>query len=476
MTSKSNRLLKLVATCSATIVAFSGPAFKVQANTRSPNRLAGSVTIRQEGDRIQINYPASQSQRVYPIYHAVWSDENGQDDIFWHRADPQSTTFNLSQHQGQGIYHAHTYIKIDGQMVLLNATTFQVSRPLALTSALTVPQSGILEVRVNQAPQKYRELLLPTWSEARGQDDIRWYRVSRGSDGSFTLRINLADHQSALGKYHVHIYGVNQQTSGQDILAGQSFDVTAQHLPKTNAIAPQFRLQDVDGNRGRYQVQVTDSGRLVQSASLAVWSTGNQSNIKWYALSADGQGGFKASVDIANHQQLAGFYHSHLYMTYRDGSRTSHALDLVDFTNYRQPPANAPNPGQNYQNVSRETNTYPIGECTWGVKELAPWVGNYWGNARDWYTTAQGLGFEVGTEPRVGAVAVWPEDGNIGGQTYGHVAVVTQVDTDTRIQVEEANYAGNRYVANFRGWFDPYKIWKGGRYVDSTVYYIYPKA
>ncbi len=31
-----------------------------------------------------------------------------------------------------------------------------------------------------------------------------------------------------------------------------------------------------------------------------------------------------------------------------------------------------------------EANTYPIGQCTWGVKELAPWVRNYWGNANQW--------------------------------------------------------------------------------------------
>ncbi len=117
---------------------------------------------------------------------------------------------------------------------------------------------------------------------------------------------------------------------------------------------------------------------------------------------------------------------------------------------------------------SSVSNTYPIGQCTWGAKTLAPWVGNNWGNAGQWANSARSAGFTVGTTPAVGAVAVWPNDG--GG--YGHVAVVTSVESSTRIQVSEANYAGNQSISNYRGWFNPtHSIWGGG-----TVYYIYPNA
>ncbi len=34
--------------------------------------------------------------------------------------------------------------------------------------------------------------------------------------------------------------------------------------------------------------------------------------------------------------------------------------------------------------VEYTANTYPAGQCTWGAKEMAPWVGNYWGNGGDW--------------------------------------------------------------------------------------------
>lgn len=104
-------------------------------------------------------------------------------------------------------------------------------------------------------------------------------------------------------------------------------------------------------------------------------------------------------------------------------------------------------------------NTYPIGQCTWGVKQVASWVGSYWGNANQWLYSASAAGFRTGSTPAVGAVAVWTSG------AYGHVAVVTAVN-GSQIQVVESNYAGNMYVGNFRGWFNPA--------ADGVSGYIYP--
>ncbi|CCQ78806.1 PcsB protein [Streptococcus agalactiae LADL-90-503] len=108
------------------------------------------------------------------------------------------------------------------------------------------------------------------------------------------------------------------------------------------------------------------------------------------------------------------------------------------------------------------SNTYPMGQCTWGAKSMASWVGNYWGNANQWGASARAAGYSVGTTPRVGAVAVWPYDG--GG--YGHVAVVTSVANNSSIQVMESNYAGNMSIGNYRGSFNPS--------ASGSVYYIFP--
>lgn len=110
------------------------------------------------------------------------------------------------------------------------------------------------------------------------------------------------------------------------------------------------------------------------------------------------------------------------------------------------------------------SNSYSWGQCTWGVKVLAPWVGDYWGNATQWSASAAAQGFRVGNAPVAGSVIVF-HDGY-----YGHVAYVTDVRADGAIQVLEANYGGTAAVpnpngiGNYRGWFQP-----GG-----NVSYIYP--
>ena len=109
-----------------------------------------------------------------------------------------------------------------------------------------------------------------------------------------------------------------------------------------------------------------------------------------------------------------------------------------------------------------QNNTYPVGQCTWGAKALAPWAHNYWGDAGGWIYSAQAAGFRTGSTPMVGAIAVW------SGSYYGHVAVVTDVQSATSIKVMESNYGGNQYIADFRGWFNPQVTSEG------YVQYIYP--
>ena len=106
-------------------------------------------------------------------------------------------------------------------------------------------------------------------------------------------------------------------------------------------------------------------------------------------------------------------------------------------------------------------NSYPVGQCTWGVKELAPWASNWWGNANTWAIYASAQGYRIGNVPVAGAIAVWD-----GGE-YGHVAYVTDVQSENSIQVLESNYKRQKQIANYRGYFNPNEFL-------GKVTYIYP--
>lgn len=143
----------------------------------------------------------------------------------------------------------------------------------------------------------------------------------------------------------------------------------------------------------------------------------------------------------------------------------------VEKTKVETPKVEAPVAPKALKNpINDKTNTYPIGQCTWGVKSLADWVGNYWGNANQWGDSARKAGYTTGSTPQVGSVVVFP---NVmyEGINYGHVAYVTHVYDDGSIEVMEANYGGNQSIGNYRGKFNPNDARHGG-----GVYYIYPNA
>jgi surface antigen len=57
-------------------------------------------------------------------------------------------------------------------------------------------------------------------------------------------------------------------------------------------------------------------------------------------------------------------------------------------------------------------------------------------DARNWPHIAELSGIEVGTQPRVGAVAVWPKL----SPPYGHIAYVAAVNADGTFRVGEYNF------------------------------------
>ncbi len=180
------------------------------------------------------------------------------------------------------------------------------------------------------------------------------------------------------------------------------------------------------------------------------------------------QAAYEAQQVALAQQQAASFVSTPVAQPSTETVVTSSQSQVVEQTTTVSTPSNSSSSSPSSSSSAASNNarydakSYYVGECTWGVKSQVSWVGPYWGNANQWVASARAEGFSVGTTPQVGAVAVW-----VGG-TYGHVALVTAVESSTNIQVSESNYMGRRYIDNHRGWFNPTTTSEG------TVYYIYP--
>jgi surface antigen len=118
------------------------------------------------------------------------------------------------------------------------------------------------------------------------------------------------------------------------------------------------------------------------------------------------------------------------------------------------------------------SNLFPGGQCTWEAEvQFSLWTGTYIntlgingtnGNALYWAYNAAHRGWNVGSTPRIGSIAVFPP-GPDGAGSDGHVAWVTDYyPSQDAIRVTEMNFNG-------QGTVDSRFI----KPVSSLVQYIY---
>ena len=165
------------------------------------------------------------------IKFAVWSDENGQDDIVWYNADQTGAAYaDLRKHRDYGKYNIHTYVNRNGKMVYLNEIVVDVKASGTVTISNVYSQTGSFDVTISNitAPRGLSKVLVPTWTEAGGQDDIIWHTAERQSDGSYKVTVPNSKHKYGTGKYHIHVY--YQGTDGSMTYVNQ----TTTNLPESS--------------------------------------------------------------------------------------------------------------------------------------------------------------------------------------------------------------------------------------------------
>ena len=303
-------------------------------------------------------------------------------------------------------------------------------------------EKGQLVVHLGTIPDRFQSVSIPIWSEQNGQDDLIWYPVQRGENG-FDLQVPLTNHLDQAGLYHIHVYGIHSNGNLEGLFPLQTI-VEKKDLASSQ---PKITVRPSTTQLFEIQLQLFED---VEEVFFPIWSEQDgQDDLIWYPAKRTAPGRYQLSFNAEKHTGK-GTFHLHVYQ--KDKGQLKGLL-ATEFQVERAKPAPL---------VTQPDNYYPVGECTWAAKELAPWSQNWWGNGGMWAASAHAAGFRTGSTPEVGAIACWDNGG------YGHVALVTDVEHDQKIQIQEANYNGHRYIDNFRGWFDPTNpIW-------GTVTYIYP--
>ena len=354
----------------------------------------------------------------------TWSNKNGQDDLVWHKAIRQSdgsyrATIKASDHKNDsGKYSVHVHF-IDANnhrsYVTETVTEIQQNKPSGKLSIENKnDQTGTFDAVIRDvvAPNGLREILVPTWSEVNGQDDLIWHKAERQEDGSYKATIKSTDHRDSLGKYKLQVIYVDN--------SGQSQLITEGSTEVTRKTSGTLSIENNNKETGTFDVIIKDvySPKGVRTVQVPIWSAKDgQDDIRWYEATRQANGDYKVSVKASDHKNSTGLYYVHLYYIQNDGSRVGVLASSteVEFRN-----ANTKTRAF-IKNVNVEAGTYtvevdqaPQGRQIKNVR-VAAWSQDHQENLY-WYSTAP-----TGTQTDVHVSAV--NHKNFAGNYTTHVYV-----------------------------------------------------
>ena len=257
-----------------------------------------------------------------------WSHANGMKDIIWYtptlQADGSYTvTAKASDHENaDGKYEAQVfYVDAQGQNKFVKKAFIDYKNQSRPTGTLLIQNNnkdtGTFDVIIKDvySPKGVRTVQVPTWSDKDGQDDLRWYEATRQANGDYKVSVKASDHKNSTGKYHVHLYYI--QNDGSRVGVGSTTTEVEFRNAQTKT---QAAIKNVNATNGTYTVAVDQApqGRQIKNIRVAAWSKAHQENLYWYSATPTGMH-TEITVSANNHGNEAGNYTTHVYIDYKDG-------------------------------------------------------------------------------------------------------------------------------------------------------------
>ena len=257
-----------------------------------------------------------------------WSHANGMKDIIWYTPTRQAdgsytvTAKAIDHENADGKYEAQVfYVDAQGQNKFVKKAFIDYKNQSRPTGTLLIQNNnkdaGTFDVIIKDvySPKGVQTVQVPTWSDKDGQDDIRWYEATRQANGDYKVSVKASDHKNSTGKYHVHLYYI--QNDGSRIGIG----TTTTDVEVRNAMTKtQAAIKNVNATNGTYTVAVDQApqGRQIKNIRVAAWSKAHQENLYWYSATPTGMH-TEITVSANNHGNEAGNYTTHVYVDYKDG-------------------------------------------------------------------------------------------------------------------------------------------------------------
>ena len=251
-----------------------------------------------------------------------WSLENGQDDLIWHKATKQSdgsyrVTIKATEHKGnKGNYRADAYVVDNSNnrhYIAEKVVAVDYTRPrgvLSIENNDTVAGTFDAVVRDIVAPNGVKDILVPSWSLAGGQDDLIWHKATRQADGSYRVTIKATDHKNSTGKYRADAYLVDNSNT-PFYLTEKVVEVT-QTRPTASLI-----IENNNAELGTFDAVVRNisAPNGVKEVLVPSWSLVNgQDDLIWHKATRQSDGSYRVTIKSDEHKNSLGNYRVDLYI------------------------------------------------------------------------------------------------------------------------------------------------------------------
>ena len=267
-----------------------------------------------------------------------WSLENGQDDLIWHKATKQAdgsyrVTIKASEPKGnKGNYRADAYIVDNSNnrhYIAEKVVSVYYARPsgvLTIENNNTAAGTFDAVVRNIVAPTGLKEVLVPSWSLAGGQDDLIWHKATRQADGSYRVTIKATDHKNSTGKYRADAYIVDDSNK-RFYLTEKVVEVT-----QTRPSASLF-IENNNADLGTFDAVIRNivAPNGVKEVLVPSWSLVNgQDDLVWHKASRQSDGSYRVTIKASDHKNSLGNYRADVYIVDNANQRHYVTETIVD--------------------------------------------------------------------------------------------------------------------------------------------------
>ena len=160
------------------------------------------------------------------------------------------------------------------------------------------------------APLGVKEVLIPSWSLANGQDDLIWHKAAKQMDGSYRVTIKAVDHKGEAGNYRADAYVVDR-TNKRHYISEKVVSVTYSRPSAT------LTIENNNATTGTFDAVVKNiiAPTGVKEILVPSWSlVGGQDDLIWHKATKQADGSYRATIKASDHKNSTGKYRADAYI------------------------------------------------------------------------------------------------------------------------------------------------------------------